>query len=393
MTKKKKTNLLKKIVLTITACFIAVFSVFSLVDIPKETKQVSAATIADGDIVYNSPKIPFNFIFSPYDFSSFTYSSLVRYNGFISHNFVYQNGSNATFSFSNNYILSTNTLSRAYVSSSLQSTNGIISFSGPSLASDLSSIVFNPLLNFTCKFVYYNGLSQPSFTSYNFIFINVSYSYNPEVPFSFDVLDIYINPMSLMYGDYPSPPMSSIVYEYHPIRGNSSRLTIEYSYYNNQLFQGNDTLQRYYLRPNYESSGDGTTDPNAYQNGYDNGYTRGYIDGESSSQETFFDRGYGEGYDAGKADGFLEGESSGISQGETRGYLSGKQDGYDLGYNTALENDDKYNFTKLITAVIDVPINSFRSLFNFEILGVDMSGFFLGLLTCCIVITIVKLVI
>ena len=90
--------------------------------------------------------------------------------------------------------------------------------------------------------------------------------------------------------------------------------------------------------------------------------------------------------------GFVNGFSSGENKGYTDGYNVGKNDGYNLGYNTALENDDRYSFTNLIASVIDVPVNTFTSLLNFEILGVNLSGFFLGLLTCCIILGVIRLI-
>lgn len=89
--------------------------------------------------------------------------------------------------------------------------------------------------------------------------------------------------------------------------------------------------------------------------------------------------------------GYTAGQQYGEGVGYTQGYNVGKNDGYNLGYNTALNNRDIYTFDNLLSAVIDVPVRTFTSLFNFEILGVNLSGFFLGLLTCCIVITIVRL--
>lgn len=397
MTKKKKTNIFKKIILTLTACFIAVFSVFTLVDIPKETKQVSAATIADGDIVYNSPNISISTACFQHTLSDFNKNNIIQNNSFFNLSFVYEKGGLVNLSWSIDYFgylfgsSSSNLALQGFNTKTIFSSSGI----NFTTSGSMNSFSFDPLYNCSFKadaFRYTDtGFSVPD-TSYQFLYVNFSYSYNPSVPFAFDVLDIYINPMPTFGSNFPSGVGSSIVLVYHPI-GYSSGLTFEFSYFNNQLLQGNDTLQTYYLNPNYESSGSGSSDPNAYQNGYDNGYSRGYIEGESSSQDSFFDRGYNEGYDSGKADGYLEGEQAGISQGNTSGYLRGKNDGYREGKEAALNDSDKYSFTSLITSVIDVPINSFRSMFNFEVLGVDLSGFFLGLLTCCIVITIVKMII
>lgn len=112
-----------------------------------------------------------------------------------------------------------------------------------------------------------------------------------------------------------------------------------------------------------------------------------FEDAFNLTDNEYYNQGYSEGY----IEGYTSGENTGLNTGYSNGYNTGKNDGYSLGYNTALEND-KYTFTNLIASVIDVPVKTFTSLFNFEILGVNLSGFFLGLLTCCIVIGVIRLI-
>ncbi|MBE5757328.1 MAG: hypothetical protein E7345_00140 [Clostridiales bacterium] len=100
---------------------------------------------------------------------------------------------------------------------------------------------------------------------------------------------------------------------------------------------------------------------------------------------------YNQGFQSGVSSGYKSGFTAGENKGYSDGYGVGKNDGYNLGYNTALSSDH-YTFDSLLTAVIDVPVRTFTSLFNFEILGVNLSGFFLGLLTCCIVVAIVRFI-
>lgn len=61
------------------------------------------------------------------------------------------------------------------------------------------------------------------------------------------------------------------------------------------------------------------------------------------------------------------------------------------GYNYGVEQANVYTFEKLLTNVIDVPIRAFTSLFEFDILGVNLAGFFFGLLSVCAVIAVIKL--
>lgn len=110
------------------------------------------------------------------------------------------------------------------------------------------------------------------------------------------------------------------------------------------------------------------------------------------STDSIVNDSYSLGYNEGYRTGYDLGNTRGQEKGYTNGYNTGKNDGYNLGYNQALENGEKYTFTALISSVIDVPVKAFTSLFNFEILGVNLSGFFLGLLTCCIVIGVIRLI-
>lgn len=105
-----------------------------------------------------------------------------------------------------------------------------------------------------------------------------------------------------------------------------------------------------------------------YQGGYDDGYAYGYSDGEKFGQQS----GYADGYKA----GFAVGETS------------GKNTGYQEGVSAA--ND--YSFFSLISAVVDVPIQAFTSLFDFEILGINMQSFFLSLMTVCVIIAVLRLI-
>lgn len=71
-------------------------------------------------------------------------------------------------------------------------------------------------------------------------------------------------------------------------------------------------------------------------------------------------------------------------------FLQGKAIGYDLGYQEGKLEGGDYTFTSLIGAVFDAPISAFRGLFNFEILGVNMQGFVLALLTLSVIIIVIR---
>lgn len=71
-------------------------------------------------------------------------------------------------------------------------------------------------------------------------------------------------------------------------------------------------------------------------------------------------------------------------------FLQGKNQGYELGFIEGKAQAGNYTFTSLIGAVFDAPIEAFKGLFNFEILGTNMQGFVLALLTLSVIIVVIK---
>lgn len=88
------------------------------------------------------------------------------------------------------------------------------------------------------------------------------------------------------------------------------------------------------------------------------------------------------GYDVGYAEGARETAQTAREEGYKNGYQKGLAKG-----NTIAKDGTFYN---LISAVIDVPINAFSSMLNFEILGVNMKGFITSILSLMLLIIIVK---
>ena len=96
----------------------------------------------------------------------------------------------------------------------------------------------------------------------------------------------------------------------------------------------------------------------------------------------YYQNGLKNGYDVGYADGEYDGYSEGFSQ--------GKSEGFNNGYNQGLESSERLGFPALITSVIDVPVKVFTSLFNFEILGVNILTFVTSLLSIALILAIVR---
>lgn len=103
------------------------------------------------------------------------------------------------------------------------------------------------------------------------------------------------------------------------------------------------------------------TNESAYQSGYVNG-----VQDQKDREEKLLKDKYNDGYSAGKVAGYND------------GYIAGK------------DVSDNYTFLGLIGAVFDAPIEAFKGLFNFEILGTNMQGFVLALLTLSVLLVIIK---
>lgn len=76
------------------------------------------------------------------------------------------------------------------------------------------------------------------------------------------------------------------------------------------------------------------------------------------------------------------------------GYAIGKKEGYNNGYEVGVvagaSSANEYTFDGLLSAVFDVPVRVFTDLFNFDILGVNLTNFFLSLLTLAVIIAILR---
>lgn len=67
-------------------------------------------------------------------------------------------------------------------------------------------------------------------------------------------------------------------------------------------------------------------------------------------------------------------------------------EGYNYGLNKGLAEASDYSFFSLLSAVIDVPIQAFTSLFNFDLLGINLANFFYAIFTVCVILAVLKLI-
>ena len=66
--------------------------------------------------------------------------------------------------------------------------------------------------------------------------------------------------------------------------------------------------------------------------------------------------------------------------------------GYNYGLNRGLTEASDYSFFSLLSAVIDVPIQAFTSLFNFDLLGINLANFFYAIFTVCVILAVLRLI-
>jgi len=115
-----------------------------------------------------------------------------------------------------------------------------------------------------------------------------------------------------------------------------------------------------------------------YQEGYNQGYNKGQKDGYSQGSTD----GYNSGYDIGYTDGVAS-QQSAISEAYSNGYSTG----YDEGSSV---NSTAVTIFSGILQVALVPINFFLAIFNFEILGINLSAFIKGIFTIAMTIIIIR---
>lgn len=125
-----------------------------------------------------------------------------------------------------------------------------------------------------------------------------------------------------------------------------------------------------------------------YENMYQGLRTYYFYDGSMLDEET--QQAYNTGYNAGKGYGQNIGYEQGYSAGDSAGYTRGYNVGDSAGFTRGVASANDYSFIGLIGSTIDAPIRALTGLLNFEILGVNLSGFVYGLFTISLVIMIIK---
>lgn len=95
-------------------------------------------------------------------------------------------------------------------------------------------------------------------------------------------------------------------------------------------------------------------------------------------------------YNVGYLQGFLEGQKSSLEDAGQIFYDQGYNVGFSDGKKEGLSIAETGDWRNLMLAVTEAPINTFQSLFNFQVLGMDMRAAFGSILALCVVLIIVK---
>lgn len=98
--------------------------------------------------------------------------------------------------------------------------------------------------------------------------------------------------------------------------------------------------------------------------------------------------GYMNGYDYGFSQGELQAQTVAFSEGREAGFADGRQVGYNEGYEQGLQDD--FRFYDLFFSLFDAQLNTFKSVVSFEIFGINVAGFVLGLVTIGIVAFVIR---
>lgn len=112
------------------------------------------------------------------------------------------------------------------------------------------------------------------------------------------------------------------------------------------------------------------------QDGYNNGFTDGLND--ITNNESHYNDGYNNGY------------QDGLSQDELDQYNEGYKKGYDLGYAHGFAETPELNLKTLFWSIGSVPFETFKSIWDFEFLGFNLTRFLTGFFMAIIIIFIIK---
>lgn len=183
-----------------------------------------------------------------------------------------------------------------------------------------------------------------------------------------------LNMVSVEFGNYTT--LSNMGYSDLTTGSSSANYlrNVANSSYNFVVFTDNNNFRYWFLIPT-GTSFTTSSEPSAFYS-----YRKYYISTGFMTDNQFYIQGYRDGLASDQQSVYDEGYSAGRSAGRVEGYYEG------------LAEDTNYTFYGLIGAVIDVPVQTFMGLLNYELFGVNIAGFLLGLLSLGLILLIIKLI-
>lgn len=124
-----------------------------------------------------------------------------------------------------------------------------------------------------------------------------------------------------------------------------------------------------------------------YSSGYSSFYTAS-LDVDVSDFHSFTNAFYGTSYQSGYDTGYKDGYGNGLDYANSN--VNQNSASYGAGYSAGVESANSYSFTSLISAVFDVPLRVFVSLFDFDILGFNMLTFVSSVLALSAFIAVIR---
>lgn len=216
---------------------------------------------------------------------------------------------------------------------------------------------------------YYNAYFLTLFSLDNY-FLTITDNVNLFNSFSYyvdnediDMMNLYIDLSLTLIGQSFTVSYTNIVEDF------------PYSSIYNRIYRSFDNQKTYYLT----------------KGGINNTFIRNYT---SSNTVHTLNSIYNDGelfkaqYNTSSNENFINGYNQGLKDGQKQGYSNG----YSVGLNDGMKDNTIFNIFNGVLNIAMVPVNFFLSIFNFEILGINMAGFVSALLTISIIIYLLRLI-
>lgn len=164
----------------------------------------------------------------------------------------------------------------------------------------------------------------------------------------------------------------------------ASNLKGQYVFISASDFIGKEFIFNFDFDVNYIAFGVGTFDSSSNTFG---DITLGYDINSSIKQGVFISNFVVKG----RGSNFSVAIDNANKQGYNKGYQEGKVAGETIGYQQGVKDQGDYSFMGLLGAVFDAPVQAFKGLLSFEVLGVDMTAFVSSLFALAVIVVIIKI--